>query len=422
MGLLNTVPNVGKSTLRISADELVPRNAKHQIVPDGSVITEPLFFDGAGIRNFDAVTPDSPSVKIEIDHIETDFYKVTFNLRTQKITSIFDKETGTELIDKDADFELGQFIYLYTEDKQKPEGSYEIPSKTEFSVWEGDIAYAIVQKGYEEQSGADITAQFIFYKNEKNIDVDLSYEHATGLIGDFNDRYKKNYFFAFPFKIEEPKFYSEMPIGELCENSDRIELNISDFTTVQNYLVAEGDSSGVALFTRDMPIFHIGKIKYNRFIKEFKEDKAHLYLYASSNRSNNLLYKDISECNAKYHLSILPYSGKHNEKVPSWSNRKEHKLTPIKATDKEIDIIRLDNENVKLVSMKKAENGENAIILRFAETAGKATKATAEIFFAPKKAVIACLLEKDVEEIKTNGNKLAFEIGAYTYATLKLYF
>lgn len=421
MTVFNTIPHQRNSSLRLAYGMPVPDCVNHQILPDNSVITTPLLFDATENKHFTAVPSVSTSVEIEQEVFKTDFYTVHCNLKLQKIVSIIDRETGEELLDQHAAFELGQFIYLYTEEKTKPISHTEIPKKLDFRVYEGDVAYVITQNSHEEQSGAEITAQFIFYKYEKNIDIDLSYKNALGFIGDFYDRYKKNYFFSFPFKLDEPEFYTELPIGEINEKTDRIPINAADFSVTQNWVSAENSQRGIALFTRDMPAFHIGKIKYNHFDCTFDEDKAHFYLYAGSNRCNNLIYTSPEQCRAHYRLSILPYSGKHNVIVPIWSNEKEHELLIGCAQEENKQYIRIDKSNIRLVALKKAADRNDAIIIRLTETAGQMTDGEITLFLTPTKAMYTTNDENDIQAAQTNENRVRFSIQPYSCISLKVY-
>lgn len=421
MKVFSTIPQKRHTSLRLLHGMPIPSSLKHQILPDNSTITTPLFFDGIESKNFVATLPQCPSVEIQQELLETPFYTIHCSKTLQKIVSIVDRETGTELLNQQSPFELGQFLYLYTEEKTKPLSHVEIPKKLDFRVYEGDVAYVIIQKSYEEQSGAEITAQFIFYKNEKNIDIDLSYKHALGLIGDFYDRYKKNYFFSFPFQLDAPQFYTELPVGEKNETSDRIPINAADFSVTQYWVTAENAQHGIALFTRDMPAFHIGKIKYNHFDCTFDEDKAHFYLYASSNRCNNLIYTSPEQCCAKYHLSILPFSGEHRTVVPVWSNEKEHELLIGCAEERNRQYIRIDKSNIRLVSLKKAADHDDALIMRLTETAGQRTDGEITLFFTPSKVMYATNNENDIQSAETNQNTVRFSIRPYSYVTLKIY-
>ncbi len=420
ISVTNTVPGYRKSHIRVSKDELVPKGIKHQILPDQTVVTEAIVFECAETKCYEGAVPSKKSTEINESFFETEFYKVKVNLETQRIVSLVDKETGNEYLDEQSRFELGQFVYAYTEHKTDSNLSFEIPAKIDFKMYDGDVAYVIVQRGYEEQSGAGVTAQFVFYKNEKTIDVDLSYENASGLIGDFYDRYKKNYFFAFPFKVNKPRFYTELAVGEKNEAEDIIPLNANDFSVTQNWVAAENDDGGVAIYTKDMPVFHLGNIKYNRFNRDFCEDKAGFYLYASSNRCNNLIYKSIDDCYAKYRISILTYSGKHNDTVPVWSNNNDHGLI-IGNRACEEGTLKLSKSNVRLVSFKKAQDCSNAVVLRFTETAGRATECELELPFKPIKAVYATNDERTLNDTAVNDCRVQFKCSPYSYVTIKVF-
>lgn len=418
MRVISTLPVSRSNSLREKEDTPIPAGLAHQILPDGSVITENIDFDGMEDKAFPAALPIHRSVPIEASEIETDHYTVRFSRSTQRILSIIHRQTGRELLDTASRFEAGQFVYLYSEDKLQPAVGYEVPKKCGFALYEGELAYVLVQNGHEEQCGARTRAQFIFYKHKPDIDVDLSYENAVGLLGDFYDRYKKNFFFAFPFAVKDPTFFTELQAGDKNETDEVIPLNARDFTVTQNWVAAEENGFGVALHSADMPVFHLGRIKYNHFGKDLREECGHFFLHASSNRCNNILYTDIKECRAEYRLSILPYCGSRTA-VQRWSTEKTHPLLTGGPAPVLPGRIRLDADHVRLVCMKKAEEGSD-VILRFVETAGRAADCRLELFFTPKKAMLASPDERELAPAETDGTAVFFRAEPYAYVTLRL--
>ena len=197
---------------------------------------------------------------------------------------------------------------------------------------------------------------------------------------------------------------------------------VNDFSVTQNWVAMDGENKGVAIYTRDMPVFHLGRIKYNQFKRDFSEDKAHIYLYASSNRCNNLIYTSIDECRAQYSLSILLYNGKHDGIVPAWSNENEHRLIVTKKNALCGCEMKLDQSNIRLVALKRSEKENDAIVLRFVETEGKETECDLELFFAPQKAMYTSNDENETEKtIELNGNTIHFSAQPYSYTTIKVY-
>ena len=85
-------------------------------------------------------------------------------------------------------------------------------------------------------------------------------------------------------------------------------------------------------------------------------------------------------------------------------------------------MLKLSEKNIRLVSLKKAEDETDAIVLRFSETEGKETECTLRLFFSPTGASYADNAENTLAEIEDiKGDTLRFTIKPYSYATLKIY-
>ncbi len=407
-----------------SADGLAPGGSASQLLPDGTAVSAPFDLSGIKIVDTELKKAASSARPHEGDFFETDYYRVFITREAMQISSILDKETGCELIDKESDLAFGQFVYTYSEGKTDPALSYELAKPSSLTVEEGDLCFVVAQKSFEEQSGAEVSMQVLFYKHEKSIDVDLSFDHATGLMGDFHDRYKKNYFFAFPFDIKNPSFYSNSQVGEINEATDRVNgLNACDFTIVQSYAAAENDSFGVGIYSADMPVFHIGEIKLNRFSSSFSARCAHFYLYAASNRCNNLVYLSEKDCRAKYKLSVLPFSGSHSNPLPTWAEEKEHPpvFLPQGTGLSQGELISSGTRNLALTALKRAEKEGNAITLRLKELSGQSESTYIDVFFPIKEAYLATCDERNIAPLKAEKNRVYFDSVPHSYITLKLY-
>ena len=81
----------------------------------------------------------------------------------------------------------------------------------------------------------------------------------------------------------------------------------------------------------------------------------------------------------------------------------------------------MSNENVRLVSLKKAEDQENALVLRFIETQGKETDCDLDVFFKPSKITYITNDEKELGKIPINGNKISFKCKPYSYTAVKVF-
>lgn len=398
-----------------------------QKMPGGGVLTAPISLPAFGCRSFELCEP-SGAKPVEGNLFETPFYRVTADPETHRIASILCKASGEELLDASCDYTLGEFIYVHDKSASsawmeisKPRLGCEIPRRRKFTVERGPVATVITKLGYEEQIGANVKTVITFSHYEPTIRVHVHFENAVSLMGDQYDRYKKNIFIAFPLRMPRHKFLTETAGGVIDESTDRFPVNPHDFSVVQNWAAVQDSHTGrgVALFTEEMPVVHYGGIHYNDLSSRTTYDTSHIYLYAASNRSNQLNFVSPGECRGDYHLSLLPYDGGWQSTIPSWSD--EQLYTPVagKATQEQ-SLLALSAPNLRLLALKKAEE-DNAIILRVFETVGKRTDAELTLPFAVRTAEYTDNVEFPTgETAEVRGNKIRLSAEPFSYVTVRL--
>lgn len=414
-GLYNPLPHSRKNPLHLSPESIPDGVAVQQV--GGEILTEPLAFEAMETRQFKRrQTPVSPS-KTAPFSFETDFYRVTTDPVSQKIHSIFDKINGRELLDPSAPFALGEYVYVVTEEKSSGGFSCELAKNRKFTVEEGDVAFVVTRKAYEEQSGADVLTRFIFYKHAPDIDAELCFSEAIGLMGDFYDRYKKNIFFAFPFAVEDHQFYTQLAGGRAHSTSEKLPVCPMDFTVAEEWLAVEDETGGIGIRSADMPVFHLSQINYNRFLSAPEYPRSHLYLYAASNRTNNLNFRSPKDCCGTYRLTIRPYAGHCEDTLPQWSRALAQ---PVLCGDgRSLPQLALDAE-LRLMSCRA--DGEHSLLLRFAEESGKAKEnVKLTLPFAPTRAVLTTLNGAEKEPLRTDGADVFFSVLGGEYCTIRVY-
>jgi len=422
----NTVPHRRKASLRLTGESAGMKGVGCQELSDGSLLTEPLRMPAYGFVTLPKADSCDKLLHTDVKEdgrIETPFYTVFCNTETQKITSIIDKQNGQELLDAGSNYSLGDFIYTYSEEKHKGRFSQEIAERRSFEIRSGPLAVEIINTRYETQIGANVNTVIRFYTFEKNIDIELKFENATGLMGDNYDRYKKNIFFAFPFSVPGHHFVTELAGGVVDETTDRLPVNPHDFVLASSWVAAENDSRGIALYSKDMPVFHLGGIHYNELSSKTDFSvSSNMFLYAASNRCNQLNFVSPSDCSGHYHLSVLPYVGTWSKSVPEWSMEKDHPLLSgvSDSDDGEKEYFSLDNRSVRMLALKKCED-DDSIIVRFLEVAGNDQAAVFHVPFDLEKAEYTNLIEEGSGTYaEVNGREIAFRIERYSYAVLKL--
>ncbi|MBO5219791.1 MAG: hypothetical protein J6C52_10190, partial [Clostridia bacterium] len=410
--LYNLLPRERCHPLTLRADE-VPDGVAVQTVGD-VVITEPLAFDAMESRVYPRRTSPIPASVPAPDTFETDFYRVVTNPTTHAVESIVEKSTGRELIDRNAPYTFGEYVYVTAADKNDGRLAFEVPKRREFTVTEGDAAYVITREGYEEQSGADVSARFIFHKHSPDIDLDLRFEFAAGLMGDFYERYRKAILFAPPFAVKEHRFYTQLSGGMAHEVSEKMRVCPMDYTIAEEWLAVEGTDGGIGIRAESVPLFHLSQINYNRFMTAPDFPRSHVYLYAASNRTNNLNFRTPEDCHGEFRLTIRPYAGHCSDALPAWSRTLAQ---PILAGGGEALPSLSLSEDLRLMRLRAVRS--DALLLRFAEESGKSREnVRLTLPFRPIRAALTTLDGRETSPLIVDGNDVIFSIAAGSFATL----
>ncbi len=316
---------------------------------EGGYISELQRLPAFGSKSFPAgeekTEPGFASVTSKT--IETPYYKISFNAQTGRIESILNSNSLTELIDPLSPYSLGDFVY-------QSKDSINIQKTSSVKIVNGPVFVSINRYGIEEQSGAEAVSKIIFYRLSKRIDVEVEFSNAASLMGDFEDRYSKNIFYAFPLKCENSTFKSRGKIGITDEIYGKLPLGTRDFT-VSPAVSVENESRGIAVISKDMPVFHLGDIKYNRLSKDFIASSSSIFLYAASNRTNQLTFKTAEDCRGKYRLSVIPY-----DTANGFSEEENGFLYPpyvYEGYEVERSFISVNHKDIELSAFRPKDNG-----------------------------------------------------------------
>lgn len=398
-----------------------------QMVREGEIITEPIAMDGFSGKKFhiDQAEPSS-AVQLHDTEIDTGMFRISCDYETGNITGIVDKETGKELLDPYAEYKLGDFIYVHDsnakltlKDEIVADLHFDVAKTRHFHVEQGDVATVVKKTAYEEQLCANVSMTLIFYKREKNIDVKLEFKNASSMMGSQLDRYKKNIFFAFPFSVDAFQFYTQTAADVLAEPEDRLKNAPHDFVMAENWIAVAGKDAGIALYAKEMPVFHLGGIHYDALSCNVEHRTSHVFLYAASNRCNQLVYRTLEDCSGTFHLSIFPYYGNFDSaRLNAWCEEKNHPLMLGKGEvfDSRIEI---DNPYISLCALKKA-NESGKVVLRFYNESMAEQSFCVTLPFTVKSAVYSSLNEDVISGAldTTDGCSLSLKVGGIGYVTV----
>jgi len=364
--------------------------------------------------------------------VENEFYQLSFDSKTGSLNSIKDKTSGRELLDPKSKFQANQMVYVSTASREAlPTSTYSpVSAKSMGAVW-GPVAAEFKVQIDDEKTGAAIQQTVTLYSGLKRIDLVNELSHVKSLYTDrFEDRYRENLFYAFPFEVDGGQIRAEAPGGVVRPHTDQLRWGSHDYLMANRWIDVSNTSHGITLAPWNAFAFHLGDIRYNRFSIDYKPSSSHLFSYAWSNRMAGLLTLSPEDCNASLGYSITSHEGDWDSGATTrfgWEIATPLIAVAIPrnalATWKQPtqSFLSISQPNVQLTVLKSSEIPGKGSVLRLVETEGKATVATLDLSALPYlRAFRTNLVEQDIEELPIQNRQLRISIEPFSLLTLRL--
>lgn len=229
-------------------------------------------------------SPPAPAASIGRNSIENRFYKVTVDPTSGGLSSIVDKETGEELVDRTSAWTLNQYIYenpvggRAAVDDMKKRAVFDrtSPVSAETSPGlQGPGASSLVIRS-KAKPCPSIEQEIILYDGIKRIDI--------------IDRLKKDevaepeaVYFAFPFRVEGAKVRFELAGATMRPETEQLPRTTRDWHTVQNWVEFAGARQSVVWSPLEAPLVQFGDINTGKWLEKLDLKNAFVFSYAMNN-------------------------------------------------------------------------------------------------------------------------------------------
>ena len=377
------------------------------------------------------------SLRVNDSTFHTEFFRVTFNMNTGNIVSLYDKRSGKEYVEPGG--ELNQ-LRMYQEDKNggmkawyinKIVKEEDITDVESVEVTEEGPVRACV-KSVKTWGKSRFIERTYLYRSYPRIEYDMELRWLeTGSDSTHSPMLRA----TFPIQMENPRFYNHVPF-DVVERPIDGKLNgkpTPDYVKHRDvYGIKAADEDG-----QEVPAQHwadltdgstgIALLNNSKYGHSVHEGKLRLTLMRAAGEPD--LYPNLGKFNIRY--ALYPHSGDWKNGVwregedfnvpvyaaepPSSALAQKHATQP-----EEASFISLDAPGVVLSGMKKAEEGDE-LIVRVAETEGseRTTELTlpVNVQSAHRLNLVEMPLEK-VTEPSINGKTVRFDIEPHEIVTL----
>lgn len=370
----------------------------------------------------------STSLVLTDKSIENRFFKIALNAETGTVASIYDKELGIELVDKNAAHQVNQLITRWIKT-----GKEESPKIATIRKGQNGPVYASLVVSTSGAVCPQLTQEIILYDKIKRID--------------FNNRVLKDMtptqeiYFAFPFKMDNPDFRFEGPLSVIKPLRDQFPGSNSNYYSVQHWADVSDGKTGITFSPVDAHLVMFGGLNTSEisqahhgvtpvtfgapFVTEMT--KGHMYSFViNSNFRTNMPPAQLGDILFRY--SITSHKGNWLEGRPrdfGWATGNPLIPMPINGKSngnlpKSLSFCQIDKPNVILMTLKKAEDGEG-IIIRLNETEGRDTEVNVTLpNMTIEKINETNLVEVNERLLDVQGQTIKINIKAFGIKTIRI--
>ncbi|MBT4398440.1 MAG: glycosyl hydrolase family 38, partial [Bacteroidetes bacterium] len=316
IAVINTMNRPRSGVFKIYIDhQIIPMGAKFSLIDEAgkqhfaqalehrsdgtywSIFTSDV--PGFGIKKLKVVTTPKAVTKKEIlathqsSIKETDseislqnkFYSLRFDKKLGAITELHDKEINKQLIDQEASWQLGEFIYERPENRQQME-AFVLNQFERFgldSIWFENIEVGAVWtslrcKGESEAciGPAGFELDIRIFHDKKRIDFVYMLRKKSVIE-------PEAVYIAFPFDLPDGKIFFDVPGGTVEAGIDQIPGSTTDWNTIQNFVSLRNDKAQIVLTSPEIPLMQLGGINTGRFQAGSTPENMHVYGWPMNN-------------------------------------------------------------------------------------------------------------------------------------------
>ncbi len=356
--------------------------------------------------------------------LENRFYKLVVDAETGALTSLFDKEWGRELADRDSPWGLGAFIHDKLSDMHFFDRASFNARSTRTSlrnVRVGKREAAPIWKSIEISADADgciaseekpaVRCEVRLYETQKR--VELHYEMRKRFVAEPTSIYV-----AFPFALRDGTIVYEAQGGLVTPGVTQLPGSSADWHTVQNFASAR-DATGQAVLGSDrVPLVQFGDINMGKWQYVAKVEKPRVFSWVTNNYwTYNFRGSKESEFAWSYYLTSTPDTSNTAATRFGWGSRTPLAARVFAAGNRtggapSRSLLQVKAPNVLVVNARPARRG-NGIIVHLREVDGKRTAVEIECFGRnPRRIdtvnVLEETIERSVSELRLNPFEVVF--------------
>ncbi len=436
-----------RALLDTATGQLVPV----QPLPGGGVRFVAREVPPMGYKVFTPVPYEAPSedeLAISARCIENRYYRVELD-EHGRVASIFDREQRRELVSAGGGHSFGALLWYQPRPHREFGLGDEFPDQVE--LYEGvpvpgDIlpevgGEATVQVGTDGPVSASLVVERrvegpFHLRQEITLHAGLRRVELRYLLtpeGEVSAPRSRLAYLCFPFRVDNPRFYLEVPGALLTPEEDQLKGSCRDFWAVQHWLALHNPDHTVLLSAPDTPLVEPGRRapSHQQFLRRWQAEAATVWVPILSLGPHRGATDSPYSRNAPLELrfSLTSHAGPLDRVVAmrhGWGAANPLLPLPIsRGQDGRLPAHQsswcdLTPEHVLLVTAKQAEDGDG-LIFRLWEGSGTACVARLTLAGAgPMRASRCSIVEEELGPLEVEGRTIHVPLPGFGIETVRV--
>jgi hypothetical protein len=229
------------------------------------------------------LTPPTP---LQSTVLESPYYRVELDAASGAVRSIYDKDLRRELVDRQSDYRLGQYLYVTDANPANNQHMTWYRGKLDLQIHpsrNGKILSVIrTPYGWEAQMEStatntpSIATSIRLFEHEKKIEFVEEIEKDKVVD-------KEAVYFAFPFAVNHPQFQYELQTTSMDPAKDMYPGAGHEWFSVQHWVSIQADGISVSVLPIDVPLVTLGDVDRGQWLDTFGERRGTIFSFAMNN-------------------------------------------------------------------------------------------------------------------------------------------
>jgi len=375
--------------------------------------------------------------KVSGEVLENRYYRITLDVESGAVKSIFDKELDQEIVNTSSPYRFDQYLYVTGGDEwpnriQHFGATIPIPELKIHAATGGRLV-SVTKEPFGmvarlESSALNtprVSTEIILFDNQKKI----GFTHRVHKKKVYT---KEGVYFAFPFMMDHPRFRYDIQNGFVDPARDQMPGAGKEWFSVQHWVEAEQSGVSVAIVPVDAYLVTLGDIVRGRWPKVFTERTGTIFSYVM----NNYYFTNWPAAQGGNFTFRYVLTSARDLTPESLSRFARAEMAPLEldeiiSNDKAIprpaplpadqgSFMDIDQPNIVLVTWKLAEDGEG-MILRFLEVAGKAGRVNVRIPLLKAESAWDCnAMEEKGDSLPFAEHGFSFSVKPFQIITVRV--